>query len=103
MSEFVTVITVDDLDSGEGTTVEVDGERIALFNVDGEFYAIDNVCTHRGGSLGNGQLSGTEVVCPMHKAMFDVTTGEVTRQPALSGVDTYEVRVAGSEVQIAVE
>lgn len=103
MSEFVTVTTVDDLDSGEGRTVEVAGERIALFNVDGEFHAIDDICTHRGGSLGSGQLSGTEVICPMHRATFDVTTGEVTRQPALSAVDTYEVRVADSEVQVAVE
>lgn len=96
-------MTVDELTPGEGTTVEMEGEKIALFNVDGDFYAIDDVCTHRGGSLSRGQLSGTEIICPMHRATFDVTTGEVTRQPALSGVDTYEVRVADSEVQVAVE
>lgn len=102
MSEYVTVAAVGDIEPGNGRVVEAGDERIALFNADGEFYAIGNACTHVGGSLGEGPLDGTTVTCPLHGSDFDVTTGEHLRRPADSDVPSYEVRVEGDEVQVAV-
>ena len=62
---------------GTGKVVQAGGKTIALFNVDGTFYALDNACTHRGGPLGEGRLAGTVVTCPWHGNQFDVTTGQV--------------------------
>ena len=100
MGEPVTVATVDELAPGEGMAVVVDGEAVALFNVDGEFHAIANACTHVGGSLGNGRLSVTVVRCPLHGATFDVTTGEVLSLPADEPVRRYPVEVRGDEVRV---
>ena len=82
--------------------VEVDGKKIALFNVDGAFYAIDDTCTHRGGPLSEGELNGNEVSCPLHGARFDVTSGAELSPPAPRGVARYNVRVDGEDVAIEV-
>jgi nitrite reductase/ring-hydroxylating ferredoxin subunit len=81
---------------------EVGGKSIALFNVDGVFYAIDNTCTHRGGPLSEGVLDGKEVTCPWHGAVFDVTTGQVLRPPAPRGISSYRTRVDGEDVEVEV-
>jgi len=106
MPERVTVVTTDDLAPGEGMAVTVDrgGDDgrvgIAVFNVDGEFHAIDNRCTHVGGTLGNGRLAGTVVTCPLHGAKFDVATGDVLRPPADEPVGVYDVEVDDGEVVV---
>ena len=74
------------------------GKKIALFNVDGTFYAIDETCTHRGGPLSEGMLMGIEVTCPWHGAVFDVRTGSVLGPPAPKGVARYNVRVEGDDI-----
>ena len=79
------------------------GSSIALFNVEGTFYAIDNTCTHRGGPLGEGELKGDTVECPWHGAHFNVKTGAVTVPPAPSGVRSFPVKVEGSEVLVEVD
>ena len=66
MEGFVKIAKSDEIQPGQGKMVEVDGKKIALFNVDGAFYAIDDTCTHRGGPLSEGELSGKEVTCPLH-------------------------------------
>ena len=71
---------------------EVDGKRIALCNVNGRFYAIDDVCTHDGGPLDQGELEGNLVECPRHGAKFDVTTGRAVVLPAVRPVQTYSRR-----------
>jgi nitrite reductase/ring-hydroxylating ferredoxin subunit len=73
MGEFIKVSKVGDIAPGEARGVEAGGERIALFNIDGTFYAIDDTCTHRGGPLSGGMVMGAEVTCPWHGAVFDVT------------------------------
>lgn len=104
MSRFVVVGTRADFEaSGTGKLVEVEGRRIALFYVDGGYYAIDDVCTHRGGPLSEGSLSGDEVTCPIHGAQFNVKTGEVTAAPAQQGVKTFPVRVTGDDVEVGIE
>jgi nitrite reductase/ring-hydroxylating ferredoxin subunit len=102
MAGFVKVGTTGDLASGQGKKVEADGKKIALFNVDGTYYAIDDTCTHRGGPLSEGELTGTEVTCPWHGAIFDLTTGKVLGPPATKGVTRYNVRVSGSSIEVEV-
>src|SRR5262245_39831035 len=102
MAMFVTVVKTDDLQPGQGKLVEVNHKRIALFNVGGRYYAIDDVCPHRGGPLSEGELERGTVVCPWHGAIFDLNTGAVTRLPATAGVTTYEVRVEGEGIAVAV-
>jgi nitrite reductase (NADH) small subunit len=102
MATFVTVARTEDLAPGQGKLVEVNQKRIALFNVGGRYYAIADTCPHRGGPLSEGELEGATVVCPWHGAVFDLATGEVTRFPAAAGVATYELRVDGEEIAIAV-
>lgn len=99
MAEFQTVAKASDLSPGEGRVVEVGGRSVALFNVDGEFHAIDNTCVHRGGPLGEGELDGSTVTCPWHGWQYNVTEGACLNVPG-EGVDHYEVRVEGDEVQV---
>ena len=100
MGEFVKVATTGVIAPGEGKLVDAAGKKIALFNVDGTFYAIDETCTHRGGPLSEGMLMGKEVTCPWHGAVFDVTTGNVLGAPAPRGVVSYKVRVEGDDIEV---
>ena len=72
-----------DVKPGEGRVVEVDGRSVAVFNVDGRYYAIDNLCPHRGGPLGEGDLEGTVIACPWHAWRWDVRTGANVNNPAV--------------------
>ena len=85
MADFVKVAKTSEVAPGQGRMVEVGSKKIALFNIDGAFYAIDDTCTHRGGPLSEGVLNGKEVTCPWHGAVFNVTTGEVLGPPAPCG------------------
>ncbi len=86
MTEFV-VAKVDEIPSGAGKVVFAGDRAIALFNVNGTFYAIDNTCPHRGGPLGEGELDGATVTCPLHGWQYDVTSGSGTFGPAVSKYD----------------
>ena len=88
----VRVAAVGDVASGEGRVVEVEGKTLALFNVDGAYYAIDNSCAHRGGPLGEGELDGCVVTCPWHAWRWDVATGTNVNNPAVR-VARYPVHV----------
>lgn len=101
VSDFVTVAQVQDIPPGTGRTVEVQGVWIALFNVDGTFYAMDNACPHAGGPLGEGMLrEGGVVECPWHGWRFDVKTGLRVGNPNFD-VPCCAVRIVGTEVQVA--
>jgi|SRR5882672_6160727 len=102
MPEFVKVATTDEVSPGQARLVEAGGKEIALFNVAGSLHAIDNNCTHVGGPLCEGELNGTEVTCPWHGATFDVTSGQVLGPPAGVPVGRYNVRVAGSDIEIEI-
>ena len=101
MGTFVRVAAIGEIAPGQGKTVEVNGRDIALFNVGGTFHAIDNTCKHRGGSLGEGELDGAVVTCPLHAWTYDVTTGECFDDPAC-GVDRFTVKVEGDEILVEV-
>jgi nitrite reductase (NADH) small subunit len=101
MSEFTTVASVDDIEAGTGTVIDTGEATIALFNTDGDFYAIGNECTHQGGPLGDGELDDTTVTCPWHGAEFDVTSGDCLALPATNPVPEYEVKVEDGEIRVA--
>ena len=99
MHEFMTVARVGDIPTNSGRQVTVDGRWVALFNVDGRYYAIDATCLHRGGPLADGNLRRSVVTCPWHGWQFDVTTGTLVQDPSMS-VARHEARVVGDEIQV---
>ena len=98
---FVAVARAEDVPPGTGTVVEANGRKLALFNVAGTFYALDNTCLHRGGPVGEGDLDGTIVTCPWHGFQYDVTTGRNVFDPEV-GLQSFPVRVADGDVLVAV-
>ena len=94
-----TIATAEVDDDGLGL-VETDEVNVAVANVDGEYFAFADTCTHQGCSLSTGRLDGSNVVCPCHGSTFDVTTGEVVSGPAARPVETYRVTVAGDKLEI---
>jgi 3-phenylpropionate/trans-cinnamate dioxygenase ferredoxin subunit len=97
---FVTVARVGEVPPGSVKVVRVDDQEIAVFNIAGTYYALEDVCTHDGGPLAEGLIEGGEVECPRHGARFDIRTGAVLTMPATLPVPTYAVRVVGDEIQV---
>ena len=102
MAEFVEAARLDDLPPGRGTSVTVAGKDVALFNVDGTIYAMDDACLHQGSSLGMGELRGRVVTCRGHGWRYDVSTGAILHAPDV-GVDTYPVEVVDGRIMVAVD
>src|SRR5262249_7349222 len=102
VGRYVRAASVGDLAPRQAKLVEVEGKSLALFNVGGTYYALNNACTHRGGPLSEGALNGDQVTCPWHGAVFDATTGEVVQGPATKDVACYRVRVVSPEVEVEV-
>ena len=100
MSDFKTVAQADELAPGEMKQVRVGRKRIAIVNVGGEYFAIDDTCTHEEASLSEGELYDDIVECPLHGAAFNVRTGAVEAFPAVVPIGTYQVRVQDNEVQV---
>lgn len=102
MSDFVAVARTEDLPPGQGRVVEVNGTEVALFNLNGTYYAIDNTCAHQGGPLGEGLLQGEEVVCPWHSWRYNVKTGISPANPSVK-VKTYSVKIESGSVMVAIQ
>ena len=102
MPNFVKVASASDLKPGENKVVNVNGTEVALFNVDGEFFAISNTCPHRGGPLGEGFTENDVVTCPWHGWRFNVKTGISPVMPAAK-VQTYQVKLENNDVMVAVD
>lgn len=103
MAKFVRVASASEIPPGTGQYVDVNGEPIAIFHVEGgNFYATCDVCSHEEASLSEGELDGEIVECPLHGARFNVRTGEVKALPAVVSVKTYPVRVVGNDVEVEV-
>ena len=100
MSEWVTVARVGELAPGQWRAVDVDGARIAVFYLDGEYYAIEDVCTHDGGQLTGGSIEGSEIVCPRHGARFCIKTGAALTAPAYEATAQFPVRIENGAVQV---
>ena len=100
MPDFVEVCKVSDVSDPGRMLVEVDDRMIALFRVAGKFYAIDDLCTHDGGPLADGDLDGFVIACPRHGATFDIRTGQVLSMPATRDTVAHEVKVEGESVWV---
>jgi 3-phenylpropionate/trans-cinnamate dioxygenase ferredoxin subunit len=103
VGEFVPVGKLNDIGDGEIAPFDAGNVRIAIANIDGSLYAIDDTCTHMGCSLADGDVEATTVVCPCHGGEFDLETGEVLEGPPTEPVHTYEVRVRDGIVEVALD
>src|SRR5262249_23223066 len=99
---FTKVATLQEVPPGSAKRVTVNGRPVGLFNVGGTVSALEDVCPHRGAPLSEGFCEGTEVVCPLHGAAFDLATGSHLSPPATRGVTAYRVQVVGDEIQVDV-
>jgi 3-phenylpropionate/trans-cinnamate dioxygenase ferredoxin subunit len=102
MAEYVKAASTNQLTPGQARLVNIKGKEIALFNIEGTFFALENACTHEEGPLAEGDIEGHEVTCPWHGARFDVRTGQVLCAPAFEDVARYNVRVIGSDIEVEV-
>jgi len=102
-TEYLRVAATDEVPPGGVTSVSVAGRRIAIFNVDGTFYAVDDTCTHEYAPLSQGPRNGEVVTCPKHGSRFNVRTGRVLSLPAVVPLSTYPVRVEGGQISILPE
>jgi 3-phenylpropionate/trans-cinnamate dioxygenase ferredoxin subunit len=100
MATFFKIATANELAPGQAKRVEAQGKRLALFNLDGRYYAIEDTCTHRGGPLSEGEIEGDVVICPWHGAKFRIASGEVLAPPARTGVASFPIRLNGSDVEV---
>lgn len=99
---WISVAKASDLAVGTANVVDAGGRQIALCNTGEAFHAIDDICTHDGGSLDQGALEGYSIECPRHGARFDVRTGKVLALPAVRPVRTYPTRVVSGSVEVDV-
>ncbi len=99
---FRRVAAAGEVAPGSALQVEAAGQEIALFNVGGEIFAIDNTCPHSGGPLAEGDIQSDRVTCPWHGSIFNIMTGEAIGPPAMENVATYGVRVTGDGIEIDV-
>ena len=100
MADWIRVAAVGEIAPGACKVADVDGTTVAVFNIGGEFFAIEDVCTHDGGELASGTLEGDQVVCPRHGARFCVRTGAALTPPAYEPTAKFPVRVHEGEVQV---
>ena len=100
MSEWMNVVLESDLAPGNHLVVEVEDAMIVIVNLDGEFYAIEDVCSHDGSEISSGCVIDGCFECPRHGARFDIKTGEVTAPPAYEPIDTFPVQVIDGMVQV---
>lgn len=100
MSEWIVVDAVQNFPVGERRVIDVDGTMVIVFNLDGQYYAMEDICTHDGGDLSGGRVEGDNIICPRHGARFCIKTGEALTPPAFEPVCTFAVRVENDLVQV---
>ena len=100
MTRYITVAKTAEIGPGEREIYDIEGYYIAVFNVGGNYYAIEDVCSHDDGPVAEGELYGYEIECPRHGARFDIRNGAVTRMPAVLPIQWFPVRVEGDEIQV---
>lgn len=100
MDEWTDVAAEADLPPGSCRRLWVEGVAMAVFNVDGQYYAIEDLCTHEAETLSNGRLIGTEIICPRHASRFSLVTGEALSPPAYEPIAVFPVRVRDGMVQV---
>jgi 3-phenylpropionate/trans-cinnamate dioxygenase ferredoxin subunit len=101
MSEVVKLAATREVPPGTVKVVEVKGRQVAICNLDGEYFAVEDVCTHDGGPLGSGRLCDGEIECPRHGGRFDVRSGRATVLPAINAIRTYPVAVSEGDLMLS--
>jgi 3-phenylpropionate/trans-cinnamate dioxygenase ferredoxin subunit len=102
-STWIRVAPAADIAPGDYASAEIDGVFVAVYNIDGEYFAIDDVCTHDGGGLAGGEVQDHQVTCPRHGARFCLRTGKALTPPAYEPVRSYATRVVAGFVEVAGE
>lgn len=100
MSDWVDAVGENALGEGEHVVVDVDGIDILVFKIDGQFYAIEDACSHDGAPIADGLIDGDQIICPRHGARFCIKTGAVTAPPAYEDIASFPVRVVDGRVQV---
>jgi 3-phenylpropionate/trans-cinnamate dioxygenase ferredoxin subunit len=100
MSEWVDVAPVKDFAPGTVRMVQTEGTPIAVFNLNGRYYAIEDLCSHEAETLSDGEVAGEEIICPRHGAHFSILTGKALSPPAYEPVATFPVQVEGGMVRV---
>ena len=100
--EFIPVGEIDEVKVGERLFIEIDEKPIVILNIEGQLYAIADVCSHDDGPVGEGHLEGFEIICPRHGARFDIRTGKVLALPAFVDIPAYPVRLVGDQIEIGI-
>lgn len=103
LTGYTKVARLQDIPLGEARIFNVEDESIALCNVEGAIYAINNTCSHDDGPLGDGKLNCFEIECPRHGARFDVRSGQATAMPAAVGIDTFETKLDGDDIYVKLD
>jgi len=103
MAEWIDVAAVNELLPGERKIVVTPYAEIAVFNLDGAYFAIEDVCTHDGGELASGICDGDQIICPRHGARFCIRDGRSLTPPAYEDIDTFPVRVEGNMIQVDID
>lgn len=98
--EYIPIAAETDVPPGRRLFVEIDGQPIVVFNIAGEYFAVDDRCTHDDGPLGEGEVEGLEVICPRHGARFDLRSGKALTLPAVVDIRSYPVRVVAGQIEI---
>ena len=102
MAEFIKIATVSDIPDPGKQLLEVDDRLVVLFHVGGEFYCLEDLCTHDGGTLGDGGLEEYAIACPRHGAKFDVRNGKALTMPATEATGSHEVKVDGDDIYVKI-
>ena len=102
MAVWHKIARVGDIKPGGSVQVPVGGKTLAVFHVDGKYFAIDDACSHVGGNLSEGSLEGNVVTCPWHGATFDVTCGKALSEPASEDVACYKLKIEGADILVEV-
>ena len=100
--EYINVGSLDELDDGGRIFIEIDGIPIVILRINGQFYAIRDVCSHDDGPVGEGEIEGYEIICPRHGARFDIRNGKVLALPAFVDIPSYPVRVIDGQIEIVI-
>ena len=100
--EYLEIAPASELPNGERLFVEVGGQSIVIFNIAGQFFAIDDLCTHDDGPLGDGILEGYNIVCPRHGGEFDVRTGKAVQLPVVVDIAAYPVKVVDGTILVGI-
>ena len=97
---YVRIGKASDVSPGRAEVFDVEDRKIAVFRLEDAFYAIEDICTHDGGPLAEGEIEDDQVICPRHGARFNIKTGAALTMPAVTPVESYPVRVEGNELYI---